>query len=71
MRLSGRGQSLKLSTKAAAFKRVSLLIEGAKHVDWGARPAFGAGPGLNFAAKQASRELRTVTETHMKVSGRK
>ena len=26
-------QSLKLSTKAAAFKRVSLLIGGAKHID--------------------------------------
>ena len=35
-RLSG-GQSLKLSTKAAVFKRVSLLIGGGggKHVDWG------------------------------------
>ena len=30
------GQSLFLSTKAAVFKRVSLLIRGAKHVDWGA-----------------------------------
>ena len=29
-----RGQSLKLSTKTAVFKRVSLLIGGAKHVDW-------------------------------------
>ena len=37
-RLSGVGQSLKLSTKAAVFKRVSMLIGGAKHVDWGARP---------------------------------
>ena len=30
------GQSLKLSTKAAVFKRVSLLVGGAKHVNWGA-----------------------------------
>ena len=36
---------MKLSTKAAVFKRVSLLIEWAKHVDWEARPPwslFGA-----------------------------
>ena len=32
------GQSLKLSTIAAVFKRVSLLIDGA-------RPPLGAGPG--------------------------
>ena len=31
------GQGLKLSTKAAVFKRVSLLIGEAKHVDWRAR----------------------------------
>ena len=36
------GQSLKLSSKAAAFKRVSLLI-GAKHVNWGGGGG-GAGP---------------------------
>ena len=38
---------MKLSTKVAVFKRVSLSIVGAKHVDWGrqAPPApFGAGP---------------------------
>ena len=27
-------QGLTLSTKAAVFKRVSLLIRGAKHIDW-------------------------------------
>ena len=38
-RLSGGGgQSLKLSSKAVVFKRVSLLIGGAKHVDGLARP---------------------------------
>ena len=31
-------QNLKLSTKADVFKIESLLIGGAKHVDWGARP---------------------------------
>ena len=31
----GGRQSLKLSTKVAVFKKVSLLIEGAKHVNWG------------------------------------
>ena len=39
----GGGQSLKLSTKAAVFKRVSKLVDwgggGCKHVDW-----EGAGP---------------------------
>ena len=30
-------QSLKLSTKADVYKKVSLLIGGGKHVDWGAR----------------------------------
>ena len=39
--LSGGGQSLKLSSKVAVFKRVSLLIEGAKHVDWGASVGRG------------------------------
>ena len=46
-RLSGGGQSLKLSTKTAVFKRARLLIGEAKHVDWGARPPcspFGASP---------------------------
>ena len=41
------GQSLKLSTKATIFKRVSLLIGGPKHVDWGGPapwPPLGAGP---------------------------
>ena len=38
------GQSLKLSAIAAFLKRVSLLIRGAKHVDWEARPLLGAGP---------------------------
>ena len=28
------GQSLKLGSKAAVFKRVSLLIKGAKHANW-------------------------------------
>ena len=41
-RLSGGGQSLKLSTKTAVFKRARLLIGEAKHVDWG--PPFGVGP---------------------------
>ena len=43
------GQSIKLSTKAAVCKRVSLLIGEAKHVDWGGRPLqipLGAGPGF-------------------------
>ena len=34
-RLSGGSQSLKLSTKAAVFKRESCLNGGAKHVDYG------------------------------------
>ena len=36
------GQSLKLSTKAAVFKRVSLLIGGggSKHVDWGGQASL-------------------------------
>ena len=38
------GQSLKLSTKAAVFKRVSLLIGEAKHVDWGNQAPLGVGP---------------------------
>ena len=38
------GQSLKISTKGAVFIRVSMLIEGAKHVEWRARPP-GAGHG--------------------------
>ena len=33
-------QSLKLGTKAAVFKRESLLIGGAKHVDRGAGPVI-------------------------------
>ena len=37
------GQSLKLSTAATVFKRVSLLIEGPKHVDWGWQAPLGAG----------------------------
>ena len=36
----GRGQSLKLSTKAAVFKRVSLLIGGGG----GGSMSVGAGP---------------------------
>ena len=42
------GQSLKLSTKAAVFKRVSLLIGGGKHVNWGgaASPRPPVGPAL-------------------------
>ena len=43
----GGGQSLKLSTKVTVFKRVSLLIVGGKHVDWGAKSPLaplGAGP---------------------------
>ena len=46
MRLSGR-QSLKLSIQAAVFKRLSLLIGGAKHVDWKTKHSWsplGAGP---------------------------
>ena len=34
----GGVQSLKLSTKATAFKKVILLIGGAKHSNWGGRP---------------------------------
>ena len=42
-RFSDGGQSLKLSTKAAVFKRVSLLIAGgAKHVSWGSQAPLGA-----------------------------
>ena len=37
---------MKLRTTATVFKRVSLLIEGAKHVDWEARSPLGAGLGL-------------------------
>ena len=37
------GQSLKLSTEAAVFKRVSLLIGGGKHVDWGSQAPLGTG----------------------------
>ena len=45
-RLSGVAKTLKLSTKAAVFKRVSLLIGEAKHVDWGmgGQAPLGAGP---------------------------
>ena len=39
-----RGQSLKLSTKTAVFKRVSLLIGGATHVDWRGQAPLGPGP---------------------------
>ena len=44
--LSGGGQNLKLSTKAAFFKRESLLIGGANHIDWGQAPLapHSAGP---------------------------
>ena len=38
-RLSGGGQSLKLSTKAAVFKRVSLLI-GGPSISIGGRPPW-------------------------------
>ena len=52
-RLLAGGQSLKLSTTATVFKRVSLLIEGAKDDDWG-----GAGPplapALTLQLKQAN-----------------
>ena len=45
MDLSGGRQSLKLSTKAAVFKRVSLLIGGPSLSIGGQAPAsFGAGP---------------------------
>ena len=37
----GGGQSLKLSTKVTVFKRVSLLIVGGKHVDWGGQVPSG------------------------------
>ena len=42
---------MKLSTETAVFKRVSLLIGRAKHVDWGGYPPLGAGP------ETASRQL--------------
>ena len=40
-----RGQCLKLSTKAIAFKKLSLLIRGAKHVQAPLTP-LGTGPGF-------------------------
>ena len=48
-RLLGGAKSLKLSTTAAIFQKVSLLIEAAKHVDWGCLPPLGA--GLDFKPK--------------------
>ena len=47
-RLSGGGQSLKLSTKAAVFKRVSLLIGGSRPplAPLGAGPAGIVGSGV-------------------------
>ena len=50
------GQSLKLSTKTTVFKRVILLINGAKHVDWrGQAPwsPIGAGPALSALTQRA------------------
>ena len=44
------GQSFKLSTKAADFKIVSLLIGGTEHVDWGGWLLFSAGPEVLHAA---------------------
>ena len=47
------GQSLKLSTKAGVFKRVSLLIVGGgKHVNWGGAGAGTRGPPLAPALNQ-------------------
>ena len=37
------GQCLKLSTETAVLKRVSLLIGGGKHVDWGSQAPLGTG----------------------------
>ena len=41
-------QSLKLSTKVTAFKKISLLIGGAKHSNWGGQAPWnlplGVGP---------------------------
>ena len=37
------GQNLKLSTKAAVFKRVSLLIGGPKRVNWGGQACQSEG----------------------------
>ena len=37
------GQNLKLSSRTAVLKKVSLLIGRVKHVDWGGRPPR-AGP---------------------------
>ena len=55
-----RGQSLKLSTKAAVFKRASFLIGGggAKNVDWNDGP-----PWLRPCYKAKSINLLTLT-TH-------
>ena len=49
-RLSG-GQSLKLSTKVAIFKKVSLLIGGGQTcgLRGGLAPPLGTGSGINYA----------------------
>ena len=57
---------MKLSTKVAVFKRESLLIGGAKHVDWGVRPPLGAGPAAE--GLRGRRQLR-VQERHCPAQG--
>ena len=44
---------MKLSTTATVFKRVSLLIEGAKHVNWGGQ-ALSLTPTLTLQLKKAN-----------------
>ena len=64
-RLSEGGQSLKLSTKAAVFKRASSLI-GGKLVNWGARPPWpplGAGPWVWTARKWSSYPVHIVDKS--------
>ena len=56
------GKSFKLSTKAAVFKRVSLLIGGAEHVDWGGRSLWSPlGAGLVHKPSKLRKISKKIT----------
>ena len=62
------GAKCEIKHKATVFKRVSLLIGGAKHVDWGARPGPPLAPALhscllfaNYLSKKLSPFWKKVT----------
>ena len=44
-RLSGGEPKFEIKHKSRSLQKRKLFNWGAKHVDWGARPPLGAGPG--------------------------